>query len=93
MELRFRELFSFDLWPTNHINFARFHVQTSWFMLYLLRFLSLSKFKRTMFSMVVALSRDIFSFEFVAYQPLQRCQISCANKQQIDKTKTVVRCS
>jgi len=29
VELRFREPFSFDLWPTNHINFARFHVQTS----------------------------------------------------------------
>jgi len=27
VELRFRELFSFDLWPHNHINYARFHVQ------------------------------------------------------------------
>jgi len=27
VELGFRELFSFDLWPPNHINFARFHVQ------------------------------------------------------------------
>jgi len=28
-----------------------------------------------------------FSFKFVAYQPLQRCQISCANKQQVEKIK------
>ena len=27
VELRFRELFSFDLWPPHHINFARCHVQ------------------------------------------------------------------
>jgi len=27
VELRFREIFSFDLWPPKHISFARFHVQ------------------------------------------------------------------
>jgi len=34
-----------------------------------------------------------FSFKFAAYQPLQRCQISCANKQQVEKMETFVDCS
>jgi len=33
-----------------------------------------------------AFLRDVFSFEFVASQPLQRCQISCVHKQ-VETTK------
>jgi len=45
-------------------------------MLYLLRFLFLSKIKPTNILNGAAFLRDVFYFEFVAYQPLQRCQIS-----------------
>jgi len=34
--------------------------------------------------------RDIFSFEFVAYQPLQCRQIACANKQEIQKMERLL---
>ena len=36
---------------------------------------------------------DAFSFLFVSYQPLQRCQISCATKHKVEKTNTLVQCS
>ena len=35
---------------------------------------------------------DAFSFQFISYQPLQCCQISCANKDKVGKTKTLVQC-
>jgi len=60
-------------------------------MLYSLRFLFLSEFKPTNALDGGASSRDIFSFEFVAYQSLQRCQISCANKQQFEKLQTLTQ--
>jgi len=60
-------------------------------MLYPLRFLFLSEFKPTNVLDEGAFSQDIFSFKFVAYQPLQRCQISCANKQQFEKVQTLIQ--
>jgi len=62
-------------------------------MLYPLRFLFLSEFKHDNVLDGGAFSRDIFSFEFVAYQSLPRCQISCANKHKVEKTKTLVQFS
>jgi len=114
VELRFYELFSFDLWPTNRIQIARFYVQiisklktkgigglffawkvsnpsTPWLMLYLMRFLFFSEFKPTNVLDGVDFSQVIFSSEFVAYQPLQRCQILCTNKQQFEKLQTLVQ--
>jgi len=35
------------------------------------------------------LSARFFSYEFVAYQPLQRCQISSVNKQQVETNKNI----
>jgi len=60
-------------------------------MLYSLRFLFLSEFKPTIVLDGGAFFRDIFSFEFVAYQPPQRCQISCANKQKFEKLQTLIQ--
>jgi len=60
-------------------------------MLYSLRFLFLSEFKPINVLDGGAFSRDIFSLEFVAYQPLQRFQISCTNKQQFDKLQTLIQ--
>jgi len=60
-------------------------------MLYSLRFLFLSEFKPANVLDGGALSRNIFSFEFVAYQSLQRCQISRANKQQFEKLQTFIQ--
>jgi len=32
----------------------------------------------------------MFSFKFVAYQPLiKRCQVSCVNKQQVETDKNI----
>jgi len=56
-------------------------------MLYSLRFLFLSEFKPANVLDGGAFSRDIFSFEFVAYQSLRRCQISCADKHKVEKNK------
>jgi len=64
---------------------------TPWFMLYSLRLLFLSEFKPTNVLDGGAFSRDIFSFKFVAYQSLQRCQISCANKQQFEKLQALIQ--
>jgi len=36
---------------------------------------------------------DIFSCECADYQPLQCCQITCANKDEVKKTKQLVQCS
>ena len=47
-------------------------------------FLFLSEFKPTNVLNRGVFSRVIFSFEYVAYQPLQRCQILYANKQQFE---------
>jgi len=64
---------------------------TAWFMLYSLHFLFLSQFKPTNVLDGGAFSQDILSFEFVAYQSLQRCQNSCANKQQFEKLQIVIQ--
>ena len=66
---------------------------TPWFMVYSLRFLFLSEFKPTIVLDGGAFLRDIFSFEFEAYQTPQRCQISCANKQQFEKIQTLIQSS
>jgi len=60
-------------------------------MLYSLRFLFLSEFERSNVLDGGAFSRNIFSFGIVAYQSLQRCQISCANKQQFEKLQTLIQ--
>jgi len=58
-------------------------------MLYSLQFLFLLKIKRTNVLNGAAISQDVFSFKFAAYQPLQYCQISCANKQQVETNKNI----
>jgi len=60
-------------------------------MLYSLRCLSVSEFKPTNVLDGGAFSRDIFSFEYVAYQSLQRCQISRAHKQQCETLQTLTQ--
>jgi len=62
-------------------------------MLHSLRFLFLSEFKPANVLDGGAFSQDIFSFEFVAYRPLQHCQILCANKQQFEKLQTLIQSS
>jgi len=61
-------------------------------MLYL-QFFFLSKFKLTNVLNGAVLSRDIFSFELVAYQPLQCYQISWAIKDKVEKANILVQCS
>jgi len=60
-------------------------------MLYSLHFFFFSEFKPTNVLDGGAFSQDIVSFEFVAYQPLQCCQILCANKQQLEKLQTLIQ--
>jgi len=60
-------------------------------MLYSLRFLFVSEFKPTNVLDGGAFSQDIFSFKYVAYQSLQRCRISCADKQQFEKLQTLTQ--
>jgi len=54
-------------------------------MLYLLQILFVAKFKPTNIVNGAAFSWYVFSFEFVTYQRLQRYQISCKNKHQVEK--------
>ena len=62
-------------------------------MLYSQRFLFLSEFKPTIVLDRGAFLRDILSFEFAAYQPLQRCQISFENEQKFEKLQTLIQSS
>jgi len=64
-----------------------------WLMLWLLQSLFFAKTKPTNVVNEPAFLWDAFSFLFVSYQPLQRCQISCANEQKVEKTRTLVQYS
>jgi len=64
---------------------------TPWFMLYLLRFCSFQNSNLPMFRMSVPFREVFFLLNMLPYQPLQRCQILCANKQQFEKLQTLAQ--
>jgi len=65
---------------TIFISWKDINPSMSWLMLWWLLSLFLAKTKPTNFVNEAAFLWDAFSFQFVSYQPLQRFQISCANK-------------